>query len=163
MQTTQNPSGMRSIKATQNFQMNYGVLKATTTPQVSYGKYFENTRRITQKERCSLCLNEKLEIARYRRHNLLNKRHEIIDKCRYRKKFALVLYDSKDWFKFSVTAFEHSYVRDHSFPKPDCFKSSWSQPGFGNRCFPVLVSLSGNHAYEFTVSPNLVDPQLTWN
>ena len=30
-----------------NFQKNYGVLKATTTPQISYGKYFENTRGIT--------------------------------------------------------------------------------------------------------------------
>ena len=38
---------MRNIKATLNFQMNYGVLKTETTPQISYGKYFENTRRIT--------------------------------------------------------------------------------------------------------------------
>ena len=38
---------MRNIKATLNFQMNYGVLKTTTTPQISYGKYFINTRRIT--------------------------------------------------------------------------------------------------------------------
>ena len=30
-----------------NFQKNYGVLKATTIPQISYGKYFENTRGIT--------------------------------------------------------------------------------------------------------------------
>ena len=30
-----------------NFQMNYRVLKTTTTPQILYGKYFENTRRIT--------------------------------------------------------------------------------------------------------------------
>ena len=36
-----------SIKTTLNFQMNYGVLKTTTTPQIPYGKYFENTRRIT--------------------------------------------------------------------------------------------------------------------
>ena len=48
MQTTHNPSGMRNIKATLNFQMNYGVLKTTTTPQISYGKYFENTKRITR-------------------------------------------------------------------------------------------------------------------
>ena len=38
---------MKGIKATLNFQMNYGVLKTTTTPQILYGKYFENTRRIT--------------------------------------------------------------------------------------------------------------------
>ena len=38
---------MRNIKATLNFQMNYGVLKTTNAPQILYGKYFENTRRIT--------------------------------------------------------------------------------------------------------------------
>ena len=38
---------MKSIKATLNFQMNYEVLKTTTTPQISYEKYFENTRSIT--------------------------------------------------------------------------------------------------------------------
>ena len=46
MQTTQNPSGMRSIEATLKLQRNFGVLK-TTTPQILYGKYSENTRRIT--------------------------------------------------------------------------------------------------------------------
>ena len=38
---------MKSIKAALNFQMNYGVLKTTTTPQISHGEYFENPRRIT--------------------------------------------------------------------------------------------------------------------
>ena len=49
-------------------------------------------------ERCSLCLNEKLEIARYKGHSLLNKRSQIINKYRHRNKFALALalYDSKD-------------------------------------------------------------------
>ena len=47
-------------------------------------------------KRCSLCLNQKLEIARYKRHNLLNKRSEIINKCCHRNKFALAIYDSKD-------------------------------------------------------------------
>ena len=47
MQTTYNPSGMRNIKAILNFQMNSGALKATTTPQISHGKYFKNTRCIT--------------------------------------------------------------------------------------------------------------------
>ena len=55
-----------------------------------YQTYKPNTKR------CSLCLNEKLEIARYNGHNLLNKRSEVINKCRHRKKFALALYDSKD-------------------------------------------------------------------
>ena len=47
-------------------------------------------------KRCSLCLNEKPEIARYKEHNLLNRRSEIINKYRHRNKFALALYDSKD-------------------------------------------------------------------
>ena len=37
---------MGNIKAALNSQMNYGVLKTTTTPQILYRKYFENTRRI---------------------------------------------------------------------------------------------------------------------
>ena len=47
-------------------------------------------------KRCSLCLNKKLEIERYKGRNLLNKRSEIINKCRHRNKFALDLYDNKD-------------------------------------------------------------------
>ena len=45
---------------------------------------------------CSLCLNENLEIARYKGQNLLNKGSEIINKCRHRNKFPVALYDSKD-------------------------------------------------------------------
>ena len=84
---------MKSIKATLNFQMNYGGLKTTTAPEISHEKhqmYKLNTKM------CSLCLNEKLEIARYKGRNLLNKRSEIINKCRHQNKFALDLYDSKD-------------------------------------------------------------------
>ena len=47
-------------------------------------------------KRCFLCLNEKLEIARYKGHNLLNKRSEIINKCRHQSKFALARYERKD-------------------------------------------------------------------
>ena len=32
-------------------------------------------------KRCSFCLNEKLEMARFKGHKLLNKRSEIINKC----------------------------------------------------------------------------------
>ena len=87
---------MRSIKATLNFKMNCGVLEITTVPQIvweilqKYQTYNPNTKR------CSLCLNEKLEIASYKGHNLLHKRSEIINKCRHRNKFALAFYDSKD-------------------------------------------------------------------
>ena len=98
---------MRNIKVTLNFQMNYGVLKTTTTPQISHEKYFVNTRRITlNTKRCSLCFNEKLEIARYKGHNLLHKLSEIINESRHENKFALARYDSKDRIWFFVTALE---------------------------------------------------------
>ena len=38
---------MRNIKARLNFQMNDGVLKTATTPQILYGKYLVKTKRTT--------------------------------------------------------------------------------------------------------------------
>ena len=155
---------MRSIKETLNFLMNYGVLKTTTTPPNVVWEILQKQQTYNPKtKRCPLCLNEKLEIARYKGRNLLNKRYKIINKCHQWNKFALALFDSKDWIKFSVTAFERPCIRDHSFPKSGCCKSSWSQPSFGNQCFPVLVSLFGSHVYEIPVSPSLVGSQLRWN
>ena len=46
--------------------------------------------------KCFLCLNEKLEIASYKGKNLLNKRSELINKCRHQNKHTLLRYDSKD-------------------------------------------------------------------
>ena len=48
-------------------------------------------------KRCFLCLNEKLEIPRYKGHNLQNKWSETINRCCHRNKFVLAPYDSKDW------------------------------------------------------------------
>ena len=53
-----------------------------------YEAYNVNTKR------CLLCLNEKLQIAIYRGNNMLNKRTEIISKCRHRNKYALSLWQS---------------------------------------------------------------------
>ena len=49
-----------------------------------------------QTKRCLLCLTEKLEIAAYKEHNLLNKRDEIVSRCRHQLKYALARYDTKD-------------------------------------------------------------------
>ena len=49
-----------------------------------------------QSKRCSLCLNEKLEIAAYKGNNLLNKKNEVVSKCRHKNKYALCKYDTKD-------------------------------------------------------------------
>ena len=40
-------------------------------------------------KRCQLCLNEKLEILEHEGPNLLNKRSEIISKCRHKAKYLL--------------------------------------------------------------------------
>ena len=55
-----------------------------------YEAYNVNTKR------CLLCLNEKLQIAIYRGNNMLNKRTEIIRKCRHRNKYGLASCDSMD-------------------------------------------------------------------
>ena len=50
----------------------------------------------TSRKRYSLWLNEKLKIALRRNNNMLNKRTEILNKCRHKNKYALISYDSKD-------------------------------------------------------------------
>ena len=47
-------------------------------------------------KRCILCLSEKLDIAQYEGSDLLNKRSEIISKCRHQNKYALAKFDSND-------------------------------------------------------------------
>ena len=49
-----------------------------------------------QTKRCLLCLNEKLEIAAYEEQKLLNKRNEIVSKCRHQSKYVLASFDTKD-------------------------------------------------------------------
>ena len=48
------------------------------------------------KRKCYLCLNEKLEINSYKGNNLLNKRSELINKCRHLNKHTLLRHDTKD-------------------------------------------------------------------
>ena len=57
---------------------------------------FGNPQIIQSSKRCLLCLNEKLAIALHKDDNMLNKRSEIISKCRHRNKYMLASYDSKD-------------------------------------------------------------------
>ena len=49
----------------------------------------------TSSKKCSLCLNEELKIALYRNNNMLQRRTEILRKCRHKNKYALISYDSK--------------------------------------------------------------------
>ena len=64
-----------------------------------------NTKMFTlnpNSKRCYLCLNEKLKIATYRGNNLLNKKTELISKCRHQNKYTLSKYDTKDWRQFII-------------------------------------------------------------
>ena len=47
-------------------------------------------------KKCMLCLTEKLAIAEHEGRDLLNKRSEIIAKCRHQNKFTLLSIDSND-------------------------------------------------------------------
>ena len=47
-------------------------------------------------KRCMLCLSEKLYIAEYEGGNLLNKRDELVSKCRHLNKYMLINHDSQD-------------------------------------------------------------------
>ena len=52
---------------------------------------FNTTRR-----KYCLCFNEKLELARYKDDNLLNKRSELISKCRHQNKLTALRHNYKD-------------------------------------------------------------------
>ena len=70
--------------------------KSEETPVITWEivqKYFPDNRN---SKGLYLCLNEKLEIATYRGSNLLNKKTELISKCRHLNKYTLSKYDTKD-------------------------------------------------------------------
>ena len=92
--TIKNPSTTKTTKMTRNYRMK---IKASKEEPVFVWKnlgqhqpYNVNTKW------CLLCLNEKLQITIYRENNMLNKRTEIISKCRHRNKYALASHDSMD-------------------------------------------------------------------
>ena len=63
-----------------------------------YPSYKQNTKR------CQLCLNEKLAIIDHEGKELLNKRSEIISKCRHRNKHKLLyLTQSRDIASDNIT------------------------------------------------------------
>ena len=72
--------------------MSFQQTKFRTYP----GKFWAQKSYNQTSKRCLLYLNEKLEIALHKDHNILNKRSEVISKCRHRNKYILANYDSKD-------------------------------------------------------------------
>ena len=64
--------------------------------QVTYGKLKKKTYSNITK-RCSLCLHEKLAIITYPYPDeLLNRRSELVTKCRHENKFLLKNFNSND-------------------------------------------------------------------
>ena len=66
------------------------------TPNVTWRIVKKAKAYNPESKRCSLCLTEKFEIANYPDRNLLNKRTEIIAKCRHRRKHLLMLHNPDD-------------------------------------------------------------------
>ena len=62
------------------------------TPQITWRIIRSAPAYSPESKRCALCLSEKFEIANYPGNNLLNKRTEIIAKCRHRRKHLLYTY-----------------------------------------------------------------------
>ena len=74
----------------------WNIIAANKTSNISWEILGTQKSYSQSSKRCLLCLNEKLAIALHKGDNILKKRSEIISKCRYRNKYRLASYDSKD-------------------------------------------------------------------
>ena len=66
-----------------------------SNPKVTWAVKNQFSACNPQSKRCSLCLNETLEILEDKEKNLLNKKYEVISKCRHQNKFMLRTLASK--------------------------------------------------------------------
>ena len=85
-------SCIQNIKSVKN---NHSMKVLNNTAETEESCNCRNKNNCTTKRKCYLCLNEKLEIASYKGDSLLNKRSELISKCRHQNKFTLLRHDSK--------------------------------------------------------------------
>ena len=74
----------------------WNIMSANKTTNVSWEILGTHKSYNQSTKRCLLCLNEKLAVALHKDDNMLNKRSEIISKCRHRNKHMPASYDSKD-------------------------------------------------------------------
>ena len=74
----------------------WNIISANKTSSVSWEILGTHKSYNQGSKRCLLCLNEKPAVALHKDDNMLNKRLEIISKCRHRNKYMLASYDSKD-------------------------------------------------------------------
>ena len=87
IQQYQIPNWYKNIKQILEYNISKTNLEDFLEPHKSYNQ---------SPKRCLLCLNEKLAIALHKDDNMLNKRSEIIIKCRHRNKYMPAIYDRKD-------------------------------------------------------------------
>ena len=74
----------------------WNIISAKKTSNISWEILGTHKSYNHSSKRCLLCLDEKPAIALHKDDNMLNKRSEIISKCRHRNKYMLASYDSKD-------------------------------------------------------------------
>ena len=67
----------------------WAVKNKNVTPKISWSIFGRFPPYNLESMRCYLCLNEKLEIAIHKEDNLLNRRCEVISKCRHQNKYKL--------------------------------------------------------------------------
>ena len=72
------------------------IKRRNSVPQIKWRILRKCSRFNRSSLRCNLCLNEKLEIALFKGNNILNKRTELISKCRHINKHTLLRHDTKD-------------------------------------------------------------------
>ena len=74
----------------------WNIISAKKTPNISREILGTHKSYNQSSKLCLLRLNEKLAIALHKDDSMLNKRSKVISKCRYRNKYMLGNYDSKD-------------------------------------------------------------------
>ena len=67
----------------------WAVKNKNGTPKISCSIFGRFPPYNLESKRCYLCSNEKLEIALHKEDNLLNRRCEVISKCRLQNKYKL--------------------------------------------------------------------------
>ena len=72
------------------------IKRRNSVPQIKWRILRKCSRFNRSSLRYNLCLNKKLEIALFKGNNILNRRTELISKCRHINKHTLLRHDTKD-------------------------------------------------------------------
>ena len=74
----------------------WNFISANKTSNISWESFGTQKPYNQNSKRCPPCFNEMLAIALHKDGNILNKRSEVISKCRHKNKYILANCDSKD-------------------------------------------------------------------